>query len=77
MLPVSLPNRKRGPRLRAEAPSSVRVKIGLSPAEADLLRRVAAENNQPVSAFVRDCVNLAAAECGERLVFLTLTNRRR
>ncbi len=59
-----------GCKSRAGVRASRRVEIRLTPEEHDTLQRVARKNQQPLAAFVRDVVNDAAAECGEKDIFI-------
>jgi len=52
--------------IRAEAPSGQPWRVRLSPDERDRAREAARVNQQTVSAFVRDAIDSAAAECLER-----------
>ncbi len=51
---------------RAGTPSHRRVFFRVTSPEYDFLRRLAQINQQPMTVFIRDVVNEAAAECGER-----------
>jgi hypothetical protein len=51
--------------------SDCRVEFGVTGEELRALRRLAERNQQPLATFIRDVVNEAAAECGERAVFFT------
>ncbi len=63
---VILGERRRGRPMRAEAPSSP-LPIRLSPDERETVRLAAKCNHQTQSAFIRDALVTAAAECLEAI----------
>jgi hypothetical protein len=58
-------------RLRAGERGLCRIEFVVTREQHEALRIVAKRNQQPVAGFIRDAVNEAAAESGERVVFFT------
>lgn len=56
-----------GRRFRAEAPSSLRVFVRLSPSEHARMKSASTVNHQTISAFARDALVTAVEDCLEDL----------
>jgi uncharacterized protein (DUF1778 family) len=77
-MPVTppVPPRRRGAPFRTASPSTVRIEVHISAEERDALRQVAAETGRPMTAIVREAVNVFTSDYGGDAVFLELSNRR-
>ena len=63
------PTRPGRPRLFPDGPASARVEVRVTADQHRALQQAAQQNCQTLSAFIRDAVNEAVADYGERQPF--------